>query len=306
MKKLFFIPVLVAGILLIFSCDPDRRCLDGNGNYITEVRNIVGTFSGIEMDGSFNVYVKKDSIASVEVDADQNIQKYIITRVRSNRLLIESEKNCFDTDLPINIYVTMPYADYIILDGSGYIEVDSLDAQKVIIELNGSGEIFADYIYTSVSENYLTGSGYITLNNVAADEFNAEHDGSGTIEVRSLFVNDVYANLDGSGEIEIYGIDGPDYMAHRITATIGGSGNIELEGYADNTKLSIEGSGNIKSFRLYQNDCNAYISGSGSIYVFVYDYLDVNIPGSGIVFYRGRPAITLYGSTRIDQVLQSN
>jgi hypothetical protein len=57
--------------------------------------------------------------------------------------------------------------------------------------------------------------------------------------------------------------------------------------------LNISGSGKIKALHLEQDECSASISGSGDMYVFVYDFLDANITGSGNIFYRGNPRINV-------------
>ncbi len=78
-------------------------------------------------------------------------------------------------------------------------------------------------------------------------------------------------------------------MHSKWTSTLTGSGEIELWGIAQVGDLNISGSGKIKALHLEQDECSASITGSGDMYVFVYDYLDVNITGSGNIFYRGNP-----------------
>jgi len=289
--------LLAIAVITNFSCNKFDNCIKGDGNYITETRIVSGSFSGIEMDGSFNVFVTKDTVTYIEVEADSNLMPFIITRVRSNRLLLDNEEKCLKSRRSINVYVSMPFINQVLHDGSGIIEVDTIDADEAEIELNGSGEIYVDWIYTEFSDVSLDGSGRIIMDVVTSPIFDIHHDGSGSILIEDILANSIDVNLDGSGNIEIYRID-----AHHVSAGIKGSGYIKMEGYANNSDLKITGSGNIKAQRLYLDECDAYISGSGTIYVFVYDELTIDIPGSGMVFYDGNPKIYLIGYTDFDQV----
>jgi len=135
------------------------------------------------------------------------------------------------------------------------------------------------------------------------------NDGDKPIEIYAHTPEVVYAALEGSGVIYsdylIYG----DYLRVELTgsgitdlrnidvteldALITGSGEIELWGLAGSGDLNISGSGKIKASHLEQDECSASISGSGDMYIFVYDFLDANITGSGNIFYRGNPQINI-------------
>jgi hypothetical protein len=116
----------------------------------------------------------------------------------------------------------------------------------------------------------LTGSGEILLG--SSD--------SGFVETGKLDIDHT-----GSGKMEI------DVDADEIEVDLTGSGEIELYGSADATNFSISGSGEIKADHLTQLECYASISGSGRIYVYVEEYLEVKISGSGDIYYKGYPAI---------------
>jgi hypothetical protein len=117
--------------------------------------------------------------------------------------------------------------------------------------------------------------------------FNISLEGSGMIICDDLiYVDYLKIELTGSGVIDMRDID-----ALEMDLIITGSGDVELWGIARTGDLDITGSGKIKAYHLEQDECYASISGSGDMYVFVYDYLDANISGSGNIFYRGNPQI---------------
>jgi hypothetical protein len=121
------------------------------------------------------------------------------------------------------------------------------------------------------------------------DIFYINLDGSGVIySDYSIYVDYLKIELDGSGVIDLRDID-----ALEMDVTLSGSGEIELWGIAGKSDIDIPGSGKIKAYHLEQDECHASISGSGDMYVFVYDLLDAHISGSGNIFYRGNPRINV-------------
>jgi len=119
------------------------------------------------------------------------------------------------------------------------------------------------------------------------DIFYIALEGSGVIFCDYLIiVNYLKIELTGSGIIDLKDID-----AYEIDVLLSGSGEIDLWGVVGEGDLDISGSGKIKAYHLEQDKCYASITGSGDMYVFVYDYLDAHISGSGNIFYRGNPLI---------------
>lgn len=119
--------------------------------------------------------------------------------------------------------------------------------------------------------------------------------GSGFIQTGSFVSDDFYVALSGSGDIDAL------VSADRIKANVSGSGTILLEGDAFESEFVISGSGKIKSFDLEQDHCEAVISGSGNMYVNVYETIEARISGSGNVFYINFPVIhtSISGSGRV-------
>ncbi len=116
------------------------------------------------------------------------------------------------------------------------------------------------------------------------DVFRVTNGGSGYIRCDNVFNDEFEVILSGSGEIECFNMD-----TYDLLATLSGSGKISLDGEAIGSEMELSGSGKIDAFDLNLDECYITISGSGDAYVFVMDYLNVSIPGSGSVFYSGNP-----------------
>jgi len=110
--------------------------------------------------------------------------------------------------------------------------------------------------------------------------------GSGHIYIDSVNVNDIHILLSGSGNIDA------KINSNSLNTKISGSGNVNLYGRTRQTDLKISGSGELYAYSLQQDTSYVEISGSGSMKLWVTDYLDVRISGSGEVYYQGNPVVT--------------
>lgn len=119
--------------------------------------------------------------------------------------------------------------------------------------------------------------------------------GSGSIECEAFNCDKAEVKVSGSGSVECH------FHAISLEARVSGSGGIEIEGEAENAELHISGSGGIDARELELEKCNVYISGSGSTYIDVDDFIEAWISGSGCVYYRGNPVIVSHisGSGKI-------
>jgi hypothetical protein len=141
------------------------------------------------------------------------------------------------------------------------------------------------YVHTSdISEIELSGSGLIHAENIVTGNFETSLSGSGDIFISGTADN-VKSSISGSGSIDM------GLVCNELTTDISGSGAMEIYGTANHGDFHISGSGSIHAYDLILKECYATISGSGSIYVTVEDYLNVYISGSGDVFYMGTPVV---------------
>ena len=193
----------------------------------------------------------------------------------------------------------------VVSEGSFNIEVIQSTETRIIVQ--GESNLL-NYIRTTVQGSVLTvdtrnnacfNSNYpINLTIYTPELESATLTGSGNIDCNQLLTDELFLNISGSGNI--------DFRAETtsINASIVGSGNINLRGVAINADFSITGSGSIFAYDLPVDVCSSRISGSGNMYLMVFDLLDIIISGSGSIFYKGNPQInsTISGSGTIVHV----
>ena len=106
-------------------------------------------------------------------------------------------------------------------------------------------------------------------------------------------------SISGSGNAEVFQAD-----FNKIKSRITGSGNISIEGSADDLNCSITGSGDFDALDCPVKTATVNISGSGDARLRVSEALDVTITGSGDVEYLGDPQVTVdvSGSGKVKKI----
>ncbi len=232
------------------------------------------------LDGNGVVITQEREVGSfdrIESDGDFQVNVY-----PGNETFVEVEA---DENLMGHI-VTRVYKDELIIETrhrdclrpSGHIRVTVITPELSSLELDGSGKIWCDSLVTGNFKADLDGSGTIQCVYLEAANLNAEISGSGTMRVNGYF-DDIRARIDGSGEIVLSG------------ETVG-------------TDYRVTGSGIISGNNMLTSTCYVDISGSGSISTWVTDLLDVEISGSGNVYYYGEPPVVNTHITGSGQVIK--
>jgi hypothetical protein len=202
------------------------------------------------------------------------------------------------------------YFDEVINNGNFYVEIIQSNHYKVSVKADDN---VLPYINTYIQGTKIvieskSGKCYNTTKTptvyLSTPALNyVELNGSGEIYCDQWIDNTLELDMELSGSGNIFF---NDLNVKRLNANISGSGTIDLSGTAETGDLAISGSGKIKAFSFLQNQSLATISGSGNIYTFFYDLLDVVISGSGNVFYKGDSRYAKWKITGSGSVINSN
>ncbi len=96
MTTLAKIIVSIVMALLLFSCNFDINFgpgVKGNGNVMTETRNLDASFHSIKAAEGLDVYLTQGNSESVKVQADENLHDIILTEVKDGVLHIHTDEN---------------------------------------------------------------------------------------------------------------------------------------------------------------------------------------------------------------------
>ncbi len=199
---------------LISSCASAKN-INGNGNVIAEKRN-VSNFEKVVVDGSFKVFIEHSKNETLEIEAEENILPHIVSEVRGNVLRIYTEDDVRTTET-IKIRIGSDEVEYVELNGSGKIEINNFENDKLGVEMNGSGKIYANG-KTKDFEVEINGSGKVETKNLKAENVDVEINGSGKVEIRSE--RSINSDVNGSGKIIYHG--NPTIISNSVN----GSGKI--------------------------------------------------------------------------------
>lgn len=213
--------------------------VEGSGNVTSQDRSVSG-FSGIHSSGSFDVFLSSGTAQTVRVEAEDNLQEYIETRIDGNELKIDTKEGYrLDPNKGIKIHITSPDFSRVRLSGSGDIVSQNriTGTDKIDLGLSGSGNIKVDLNAPSV-EAEMSGSGNINLSG-EAKKFEGKVSGSGDIHAMDLKTEETAIRISGSGNADVY-------ASTKLDVRVAGSGDVRYKGGVQQVTSNITGSGSVK------------------------------------------------------------
>lgn len=226
-------------ILAIFALSLLNSCVGvkGNGNVETTNRQ-VESFSGIQVSGAINVFVKLGEVQSVQLTADANLLPLIKTTVSGGELVIRTNKSV-TTYEKLNVYIVIPRLKSVKLNGAstcssqGLIKSDNLE-----IEVSGASEVNME-VECSDLELELSGASEITLKGTAE---NVEIEASGASDVKAYSLIAESADIDASGASDV-----KITVKNKIDAEASGASSISFKGNPQEVRQSNSGASSINS-----------------------------------------------------------
>jgi len=208
---------IVFGIVLLVrgngSSSPST--LRGSGKQAVQGRT-VAPFHAVDLAGSDNVIVYVGGPRSVTVRADDNLIKYVTTRVQHGTLAIGQSRS-FSTSGPLGVEISVPTLDAVTLSGSGALEVTGVKAARFVVRVPGSGTLT------------VTG-GAKTLDAALA--------GAGDVRLQGLVAGEVTATVSGAGRLLVN-------ATHSLDATVSGAGAIVYRGNPARVGEQVTGTGSV-------------------------------------------------------------
>jgi hypothetical protein len=221
MKKFFNILLLIAGFAVVAASSSCMlNCVRGSGHPATVTRK-VSEFTRIEISGGFKVKLKQDSSLNLTITADDNLLKYVKTKVDGDVLKIYTHKSiCNSGDMTVNIGIHKLEE----LKGSGAIEVTAdgkivtkdlnlefsgaskvtldLDAANVTTTGNGATEMF---LSGQASSNHISisGVGKIHAFDFVVGDYDIESSGASNCDVNALHTLNIHSS--GASDVKYKG-----------------------------------------------------------------------------------------------------
>lgn len=212
----------------------------GNGNTVKKTRN-VGSFDGVGVSGSFDVYLVKGTEGKLEISVEENLEPYLITEVKEGTLKIRWKKGVsIRTNSKTMVTVYFKNINSLAMAGSGdIISRDMIQGKVLDVALAGSGDIKAAMDVEDL-EAAISGSGDLELSGKAT-KFEAAVSGSGDIDAADLMSETAELKISGSGSVSAN-------IEKELVARISGSGDIRYKGQPKIEDIKVSGSGTVSTF----------------------------------------------------------
>lgn len=237
MRNLFFLLSSIALFLVTESISAQRITVKGNGNIVSKTFQI-SEYKAINALGSANyIYEQKAGTPYLRIETDENILALLKVEVKNNALTVCFNENGSYKPTKLTVYTNSPSLNWIKVSGSGNIQMKgNINIDDFKIAVAGSGNVYADHLYSKSVSAQAAGSGNIKLKGIV-ENLDATVAGSGDINTTALQVANGKGRVAGSGNLAI--------SANKtLNLAVAGSGNIRYKGLATVNK-HVSGSGKI-------------------------------------------------------------
>lgn len=192
--------------LLLTSCkyDINLEGIDGNGNVKTEERTISEKFTKIESNRGIEVIVEQDSTTQVQVEADENLLKYITTKVENGILIISANKNIDSAEKRVVHVKTSQIDGLEATSGSRISTKETLRGTSIEVKSSSGSGIQAAVEYDKVVTESSSGS-TLNISGKALNVSTSTSSGS-TTDAGNLMANDVVSEATSGSSTEVHAL----------------------------------------------------------------------------------------------------
>ena len=234
-----FVTVAFLSVTLFSSCSyVTGKRIKGNGNVITQARTFSG-FTGVDVSSAIHLYIKQDSAFSVKVEADDNLQQYILIEQDGNILRVKQRNNTnLDATGSIKVYVSAPL--FRNLDASGACNIigeNVLSAtDEIDIDVSGASDAELELKAPKVSAE-MTGASDVKLKGQTKD-LHIEGTGASHAKCFELLSENADVDVTGASSAEVF-------ASVKLKAEASGASDVRYKGNAAVTQ-SASGAGSVK------------------------------------------------------------
>jgi hypothetical protein len=176
--------------------------IDGNGNVTTQKRNVEGNFTKVDVSRGLNVTLEQADTYFVEVEADDNLQELITTKVENGTLFITSDEN-IDEATAKNIRVKLPSLTALeTTSGSSVSTKNTFSGTDINVKTSSGSEADLSLEYDAIKCESTSGS---TLDVKGKALKLTTHSSSGSeIDAKGLLVNDVVSESSSGSSTDVH------------------------------------------------------------------------------------------------------
>ncbi|MHC0442627.1 head GIN domain-containing protein [Flavobacterium sp. 3-210] len=207
--------------LLFTSCNFNLNTVEGSGHVTTEKRIVQGDFKKVSVSNAIDLVIVQSDSTEIVVEADDNLQKDIITKVENGTLVISCKFSSFRNVTTKKVTVKMPVIDK--LEASSAATVQSknvIQSQDIDLETSSAATMTVNVESDNISAESGSGSS-ISVEGKALKIKTSASSGS-NINAEKLLANEVHAEASSGGSVNVHPI-----VSLKAEASSGGSINYD-------------------------------------------------------------------------------
>lgn len=202
MKTLAKLTILLFTINLI-SCNGNYNVIggiEGSGNVVREKRNLEASFTKIKASTGIQLLLEQNSPSKVEVEVDDNLMKYIITKVENGTLIVKIDGN-INSMKSVIVRVVMPNIESLeTSSGSSIKAVEKISGNTMVMKTSSGSSIEGEIEYEKVSCESTSGSKIKVSGKALA--LDTKSSSGSEIDAKDLAANEITAqSTSGSSTI---------------------------------------------------------------------------------------------------------
>jgi len=221
----------------------------------SETRELPAGVDAVDLDGPINLTLRYGAAPSLKVRGEARLLDNIDISADGSVLHIGIRGMVLSHRHPLEVEMVLPKLESVTVDGSGASTVNGFSGERIEVRMEGRGSLRFNGRFRQVDaalsgngeldlnagagierfDAVLTGSGHMTIVG-SARELHANASGSGELDARHLRAAKVEVSQTGSGQSTVH-------ARETVTASISGSGDIEVVGNPAERSISRTGSG---------------------------------------------------------------
>ncbi len=223
--------------LLFASCNFNMNSIEGSGNVTTEKRTVQGDFTNISVSNAIDVVVEQSDSVEIKVEADDNLQKEIVTKVENGTLIIECKYNSFRNITSKKVTVKMPVLHKIEASSASSVQTKGVfESEDLTLESSSAASMNVNIESDRISID--VGSGSSVNIEGKALSLNTSASSGGSVDADKLMANDIHADASSGGTVLVHPI-----LSLKAEASSGG--NINYTGEPKKIEKSESTGGNV-------------------------------------------------------------
>nr|WP_294788820.1 head GIN domain-containing protein [uncultured Flavobacterium sp.] len=188
--------------LLFSSCNLNMNTIEGSGNVTTENRIVQGDFKNIKVSNAIDVVIEQSDKTEITVEADDNLQNEIVTKVENGTLVIRCKFSSFRNITMKKVTVKMPVIDKIEASSASSVETKGVvEGEDIILETSSA----ASMNVTIESDKIAADAGSAGTINIEGKALNfiSSASSGGSIDADKLMANEVEAKVSSGATISV-------------------------------------------------------------------------------------------------------